>query len=72
MGGNRLVPFGYSSVYMKVMVGNCLFFLAGTGLLLLIENINMYTVTVMAVAVEAFCFVSLVYRNWRLGLLGIK
>ena len=72
MGGNRLVPMGYSSVYMKVMVGNCLFFLAGTGLLLFTHTINMYTVTVMAVAVEVFCFVSLIYRNWRLGLLGIK
>lgn len=72
LGGNRLVPFGYSSVYMKVMVGNCLFFLTGTGLLLLTHAINMYTVTVMVVAVEVFCFVSLVYRNWRLGLLGIK
>ena len=72
MGGNRLVPFGYSSVYMKTMVGNCLFFLAGTGLLLLTHTINMYTVTVMAVAVEVFCFVSLIYRNWRLGLLKLK
>ncbi len=72
MGGNRLVPMGYSSVYMKVMVGNCLFFLAGTGLLLFTHTINMYTVTVMAVAVEVFCLVSLVYRNWRLELLGIK
>ena len=72
LGGNRLVPMGYSSVYMKVMVGNCLFFLAGTGLLLLTRNINMYTVTVMAVMVEGFCFVSLVYRNWRLGLLRLK
>ncbi len=72
LGGNRLVPFGYSSVYMKTMVGNCLFFLAGTGLLLLTHTINMYTVTVMAVAVEGFCFVSLIYRNWRLGLLGMK
>ena len=72
LGGNRLVPFGYSSVYMKTMVGNCLFFLAGTGLLLLTHTINMYTVTVMAVAVEVFCFVSLIYRNWRLGLLGMK
>lgn len=36
------------------MVSNCLFFLAGIGLLWVIENINMYTVTVMAVAVEVF------------------
>ena len=72
IGGNRLVPMGYSSVYMKVMVGNCLFFLVGIGLLLLTHNINMYTVTVMVVTVEGFSFVSLVYRNWRLGLLRIK
>ena len=72
MGGNRLVPFGYSSVYMKTMVGNCLFFLIGTGLLLLTQNINMYTVTLMAVAVEEFCFVSLIYSNRRLGLLELK
>lgn len=72
MGGNRLVPFEYSSVYMKTMVGNCFFFLAGIGLLLLTGNINMYMVTMMAVAVEFFCFVSLVYRNWRLGLLSVK
>ncbi len=65
IGGNRLVPMGYSSVYMKVMVGNCLFFLVGIGLLLLTHNINMYTVTVMVVTVEGFSFVSLVYRNWR-------
>lgn len=69
MGGNRLVPMGHSSVYMKVMVGNCLFFLAGTGLLLLTENINMYTATVMAVMVEVFCFVLLIYKNLRLKLL---
>ena len=72
IGGNRLVPMGYSSVYMKVMVGNCLFFLVGIGLLLLTHNINMYTVTVMVVTVEGFSFVSLVYRNWRLGVLRIK
>lgn len=69
LGGNRLVPFGYSSVYMKVMVGNCLFFLTGTGLLLLTHAINMYTVTVMVVAVEVFCFVSLLFMNKKLGLL---
>ena len=68
LGGNRLVPSGYSSVYMRVMVGNCLFFLTAMGLLWLTGSITMYTVTVMAVGVEVFCFVSLVYRNWRLGL----
>lgn len=72
MGGSRLVPMGYSSVYMKVMVGNCIFFLAGIGLLWMTECINMYTVTVMTVAVELFCFVSLIYKNFRLGLLVLK
>ena len=71
-GGNRLVPLGYSFVYMRVMVGNCLFFLTAIGLLWLTESITMYTVTVMVVGVEVFCFVSLVYRNWQLGLLGVK
>jgi len=59
-------------VYMRVMVGNCLFFLTAIGLLWLTESITMYTVTVMVVGVEVFCFVSLVYRNWQLGLLGVK
>lgn len=39
---------------MKVMVGNCLFFLSGIGLLWLAGNINLYTVTMMAVTVEVF------------------
>lgn len=26
MGGNRLVPFGYSAIYMRVMVNNCIIF----------------------------------------------
>jgi hypothetical protein len=26
LGGNRLVPFGYSYIYMGVMIRNCLFF----------------------------------------------
>ena len=71
-GGNRLVPLGYSFVYMRVMVGNCLFFLTAIGLLWLTESITMYTVTVMVVGVEVFCFVSLVYRKWQLGLLAVN
>lgn len=69
LGGNRLIPFGYSSVYMRAMVANCLFFLASTGLLWMTENINIYTVTVMAVAVEGFCLVTLLYKDWHLNLL---
>lgn len=70
MGGNRLVPFGYSAIYMRVMVNNCLF-MTGITLLLLTQHVNLYTMTVMVVSVE-FCFVTLIYRNWYLELLGFK
>ena len=72
MGGNRLVPFGYSAIYMRVMVNNCLFFMTGITLLLLTQHVNLYTMTVMVVSVEFFCFVTLIYRNWCLELLGFK
>lgn len=72
LGGSRLVPFGYSSAYMKVMVGNCMFFLTATGLLILSNTINMYSVSILAVAVEIFCFISLIYRTNKLGILCSK
>lgn len=68
-GVDRLVPFGYSSAYMKVMMSNCLFFLLGIFLLWFIDSINLYTVTLMEVSVETFCLLLLVYRNKQLGLL---
>ena len=43
----------------------------GTGLLWMTENINIYTVTVMTVAVEGFCLVTLLYKDWRLNLLKL-
>lgn len=69
LGGNRLVPFGYSSTYMKVMIGNCLFFLLGVSLLWITGAINIYTITVMAVLVEFFCLISLYRINKKLKLL---
>ncbi len=33
MGGNRLVPFGYSQIYMRVMMQNCLSYFIGLVLL---------------------------------------
>lgn len=69
MGGNRLVPFGYSKIYMRVMISNCIFFLLGMLLLWFLKWINLYTVTVMIVVVEIFCSFSLVYVNNKLRLL---
>lgn len=69
MGGNRLVPFGHSKVYMRVMVQNCLFFLAGMSLLWVNGWINMYSVAGMAVGVEVFGLACLVYAGIRLKVL---
>ena len=52
MGGNRLVPFGYSKVYMRVMMQNCIFFLVGMFVLWMGGWINMYSVAGMAIFVE--------------------
>lgn len=69
LGGNRLVPLGYSSVYMHIMVGNCLFFLIGIALLWIIDYINIYMTAMMTVAVECFGLVALCIHNKRLNLL---
>ena len=68
MGGNRLVPFGYSKIYMRVMMQNCMFFLLGMFILWVGEWINMYSVAGMALAVELYCIINLIYslRKFRL------
>lgn len=69
MGGNRLVPFGHSKTYMRVMMQNCLFFLAGMSILWIMDWINMYSVAGMAVGVEVFCMASLVYAGRKVKIL---
>ena len=59
MGGNRLVPFGYSKVYMRVMMQNCIFFLVGMFVLWIGGWINMYSVAGMGVIIELYCFCKL-------------
>ena len=46
--------------------------MTGITLLLLTQHVNLYTMTVMVVSVEFFCFVTLIYRNWCLELLEFK
>ena len=68
LGGNRLVPFGYSKMYMKVIMRNCLFFICGIFFLYLTGYINMYSLSFMTLLVEIFCSISLVVVNVKLNL----
>jgi PST family polysaccharide transporter len=69
MGGGRLVPMGYNKVYMRVMLLNCLFFLCSNGLLWLFDLINLYTLSIMVICVEGFCFFALIYYNNKFHLM---
>ena len=69
MGGNRLVPFGYSKSYMQVMVRNCMFFLIGIFVLWIESLMNIYNVSVMSVLVELFCFVNLFFLSKKVKIL---
>ena len=68
MGGNRLVPFGYSTVYMQVMIGNCIFFLAGMCVLFVIVEINLFNISVLVVLVQILGLLLLLYENKKLNL----
>lgn len=72
MGGNRLVPFGYSKVYMRVMVQNCISYFVGLAALYLFGIINVYTISALSIMVEIVCCVSLYRENRRIGLLNEK
>ncbi len=69
MGGNRLVPFGYSKIYMRVMAQNCMFFLIGIFILWIGCWINIYNISILSVLVELFCFVNLYSLEKKMKLL---
>ena len=69
MGGNRLVPFGYSKVYMRVMVQNCISYFIGLAALYLLGIINVYTISALSIMVEVVCCGQLIFQNSRLGIL---
>ena len=70
MGGNRLVPFGYSKVYMRVMMQNCIFFLVGMFVLWIEGWINMYSVAGMGVLVEIVCLITLICTGFKLKIVS--
>jgi O-antigen/teichoic acid export membrane protein len=69
MGGNRLVPFGHSKIYMRVMVQNCLSYFVCLALLYFIGGIDVYTISLLSIFVEIVCCAQLLYWNNRLGIL---
>ena len=69
LGGNRLVPFGYSRKYMQVMFQNCLFFLGCIFVLILLDKVTIYSLAIMSVLVELVSLMQLIFVNRRCGIL---
>lgn len=69
LGGNRLVPFGYNKEYMVAMISNSVVYFILVGILWIFHLINIYTITISYVFIEAFCFVLLYFINKKLQLL---
>jgi PST family polysaccharide transporter len=69
---NRLIPFGYNTVYMKAVMFNSLFYLCCIAGLWLFDFINLYTLAAIAIAVELFVCIILFYQNNKLNLLTDK
>lgn len=69
LGGNRLIPLGYKNEYMKVMVLNCLFYFFLLVILYLGDFLNLYSISVVTIAVEIFNTLSLIRWNKRLNIL---
>jgi PST family polysaccharide transporter len=68
----RLIPFGYDSLYMKILLSNTVFFLLCIAGLWLFNVLNLYTVSITAITVELYCFCLAIYSNNKLNLLYRK
>lgn len=71
LGGNRLIPFGFNKQYMFITVANSGVYLLCIASLFLFDIINIYTITITFVFVEAFCFALLSLTNKKLKLLWV-
>lgn len=69
LGGLRLIPFGFNKEYMFVMVANGVFYLIIMAALWIFNSINIYSITIAYVIVEAFSAIFLYFINRRLKLL---
>lgn len=72
LGGNRLVPFGHKTAYMRVMVGNSICYVLVVGILYTLNIITLNSVAFLVVFVELVCFCALLYENNRLSILWNK
>jgi len=72
LGGNRLIPFGFNKEYMFAMISNSLIYIFIIGILWIFKFINIYSVSITTVFVEAFCCVILYFINKKLNLLQSK
>ena len=69
LGGNRLIPLGYKKEYMKVMILNCLFYFCLLIILYLGDILNVYSISIVTIAVEMFNMLSLIRYNKKLSIL---
>jgi PST family polysaccharide transporter len=66
---NRLIPFGYNTIYMKTVMFNSIFYLCCITVLWLFKFINLYTLAGVAICAELFICLVLIYKNNKLKLL---
>lgn len=59
LGSNRLIPFGYKNLYMKIMLGNSMFYLCLVLFMITLGIMNLYTISSLLVIVEIFNLVLL-------------
>lgn len=69
LGGLRLIPFGLNKEYMIVMVGNGITYVVLISILWLLKTINIFSISIVYVTVEAFCFLFLLWMNKKHHLL---
>jgi len=59
LGSNRLIPFGYKNLYMKIMLVNSMFYLCLALFMITFGIMNLYTISSLLVIVEIFNLVLL-------------
>lgn len=69
LGGLRLIPFGLNKEYMMVMVGNGITYVILISILWLLKTINIFSISIVYVMVEVFCFIMLLWMNKKHKLL---
>lgn len=72
LGGCRLLPWGYTNLYTKISVVNCLVFVILCTFLYGFNIVSIYTITMLNLITEIVSFILLVKYNRKLGILYDK